>query len=191
MHHLHDGGSAHHPPRAGCHVGGALARAHRRSRQEHLRVHHLHGARQGCAPHLARSASSASWPSAQPRASADADGEVAHARSTPWVCWPACGLLGYAWYAQAVLGLEPCPLCIFQRIGIALIGVLFLLAALHEPGRVGRRVSTGCCCCWRRCADRSALPARHVWIQHQPAGTVPACGASLAYMLEDLPLTAR
>ena len=30
----------------------------------------------------------------------------------------ACaGLMGYALYAQYGLGLEPCPLCIFQRIG--------------------------------------------------------------------------
>jgi len=44
-------------------------------------------------------------------------------------------LLGYAWYAQAQLGLEPCPLCIFQRVGIAACGVLFLLAALQKPGQ--------------------------------------------------------
>ena len=52
-HHLHDGGSAHHPPGAGCDVGRARAGAHRRPRQEHQRVRHLHGARQGRAPHLA------------------------------------------------------------------------------------------------------------------------------------------
>jgi disulfide bond formation protein DsbB len=37
------------------------------------------------------------------------------------------GLLGYAWYAQGALRVEPCPLCIFQRIGVAAMGVLFLL----------------------------------------------------------------
>ena len=50
------------------------------------------------------------------------------------------GLLGYAWYAQAQLGLEPCPLCIFQRVGIAGCGALFLLAALQNPGIGGARV---------------------------------------------------
>jgi protein dithiol:quinone oxidoreductase len=97
------------------------------------------------------------------------------------------GLLGYAWYAQAVLGLEPCPLCIFQRIGIAACGVLFLLALLHDPGRTGARVygvliALAAALC-------AAVAARHLWIQHLPAGAVPVCGASLNYMLEVFPLT--
>lgn len=97
------------------------------------------------------------------------------------------GLLGYAWYAQAHLGLEPCPLCIFQRVGIAACGLLFLLAALHDPGRGGARiygallVVAGLVC--------AGVSARHIWIQHQPEGSVQACGASLDYMLEIFPLT--
>jgi disulfide bond formation protein DsbB len=97
------------------------------------------------------------------------------------------GLLGYAWYAQTQLGLEPCPLCIFQRVGIAACGALFLLAALQNPGDAGARVYgvlllvAGLAC--------AAVSARHVWIQHQPEGSVQACGASLDYMLEVFPLT--
>src|SRR5262245_52992423 len=49
-------------------------------------------------------------------------------------------LLGYALYAQFALHLEPCPLCIFQRIGIALLGLAFLAAALHSPRGGGRYV---------------------------------------------------
>lgn len=97
------------------------------------------------------------------------------------------GLLGYAWYAQAQLGLEPCPLCIFQRVGIAACGVLFLLAVLQNPAQAGARVygvllllaGLGC----------AAVSARHLWIQHQPEGSVQACGASLDYMLQVFPLT--
>jgi protein dithiol:quinone oxidoreductase len=33
-----------------------------------------------------------------------------------------------------------------------------------------------------------AVAARHLWIQHLPEGAVPACGATLSYMLEVLPL---
>src|SRR5947209_9212542 len=47
------------------------------------------------------------------------------------------GLLAYAYYSQYHLGLEPCPLCIFQRIAIALLGILFLIAGLHNPRRWG------------------------------------------------------
>ena len=43
--HVHDGRSAHHLARAQRDLGGTLARAHRRSRAQHLRVHHL--SRQG------------------------------------------------------------------------------------------------------------------------------------------------
>jgi disulfide bond formation protein DsbB len=36
--------------------------------------------------------------------------------------------------------LEPCPLCIFQRVGVFALGVVFLIAALHDPAALGRRV---------------------------------------------------
>ena len=46
----------------------------------------------------------------------------------------ACvALLAYAYYAQFVMHLEPCPLCIFQRVGLFAVGVVFALAALHDP----------------------------------------------------------
>ncbi len=99
----------------------------------------------------------------------------------------ACaGLLGYAWYAQSVLGLEPCPLCIFQRVGIAAVGVLFLLVTLQNPKLWGARVY-GCLLLLAALAT-GAVAARHLWIQHLPEGSVPACGASLNYLLEVFPL---
>ena len=45
------------------------------------------------------------------------------------------GLLAYAYYAQFVMHLEPCPLCIFQRLGVLAIGIAFALAAAHDPAR--------------------------------------------------------
>jgi disulfide bond formation protein DsbB len=97
------------------------------------------------------------------------------------------GLLGYAWYAQAVLGLEPCPLCIFQRIGIGACAVLFLLATLQNPARAGARVYGALLVLAALATVLVAL--RHLWIQHLPEGSVPACGASLSYLLEVFPLT--
>lgn len=43
------------------------------------------------------------------------------------------GLLGYAIFLQLKMGLEPCPLCIFQRLAFAALGLLFLIGALHGP----------------------------------------------------------
>ena len=48
--------------------------------------------------------------------------------------------MGYALYAQYVLGLAPCPLCIFQRVATIVTGILFLIAAIHNPRTTGARV---------------------------------------------------
>jgi disulfide bond formation protein DsbB len=95
-------------------------------------------------------------------------------------------LLGYAWYAQSVLNLEPCPLCIFQRVGIAAVGVLFLIAAAHNP-RWGAPVYGALIVL--AALITIGVAGRHVWIQHQPEGSVAACGATLNYMLDVFPLT--
>jgi len=91
-------------------------------------------------------------------------------------------LLGYAYFAQYVLHLDPCPLCIFQRIGVFAVGVAFLIAALHDPLGWGRRVYAALIAL--SAALTVAIAARHLYIQHLPEGTVPACGAPLKYMLE-------
>ncbi|HQT27331.1 MAG TPA: disulfide bond formation protein B, partial [Burkholderiales bacterium] len=48
------------------------------------------------------------------------------------------GLLAYAYYLQFDRHLEPCPLCIFQRLFYAGTGLVLLIAALHNPGKTGR-----------------------------------------------------
>jgi protein dithiol:quinone oxidoreductase len=97
------------------------------------------------------------------------------------------GLLGYAWYAQAVLHLEPCPLCIFQRIGIAAIALVFLAAVLQGPRRTGALVYGGLILL--SAAATAGVAMRQIWIQHLPEGSVPVCGASLSYLLDVFPLT--
>ena len=97
-----------------------------------------------------------------------------------------CGLIAYALYVQYGTGLEPCPLCILQRVAVISCGLLFLVAALHAPGERGARV-------YGVLIDLAALAgiliaARHMWIIVQPPGTVAECGASLDYMMDVLPL---
>ncbi len=95
-------------------------------------------------------------------------------------------LMAYALYEQFVVGLEPCHLCILQRVGILALGVVFLVAALHHPRVGGARVYAGLLAL---VAGATAVTAgRHVWIQQQPPGSVPACGADLDFMMEIMPL---
>lgn len=97
------------------------------------------------------------------------------------------GLLGFALYMQHVMGLEPCPLCIFQRIALIATGVVLLVALLHNPGPLFRRlyalllvVTSGA---------GLGLAGRQVWLQHLPEDQVPSCGPGLDYMVDVLPFT--
>jgi protein dithiol:quinone oxidoreductase len=93
----------------------------------------------------------------------------------------AC-LLAYAYYAQYVMHLEPCPLCIFQRVGVFILGVMFLIAALHDPVAFGRRVYAALVAL--AALVTIGVAARHLYIQSLPPDAVPACGASLDFMLK-------
>src|SRR5688572_32080820 len=82
----------------------------------------------------------------------------------------ACAaLMGYALYAQYVLGLAPCPLCIFQRVATIVTGILFLIAAIHNPHTTGARVYGALIVLAALCG--MLISARHIWIQAQPPGT--------------------
>jgi disulfide bond formation protein DsbB len=91
-------------------------------------------------------------------------------------------LLAYAYYAQFILHLEPCPLCIFQRVGIFSIGLVFLIAAAHDPVGAAKRVYAVLLALSALATSGVAL--RHLYIQSLPEGSVPACGASLDFMLK-------
>ncbi len=105
------------------------------------------------------------------------------ARRGNLVGFAACAaLLAYAYYAQYVLHLEPCPLCIFQRVGVFSIGVVFLIAAAHDPVSWGRRLYASLLAAAALATIGVAL--RHLYVQHLPEGSVPACGASLDFMLK-------
>lgn len=99
----------------------------------------------------------------------------------------ACaGLMAYALYAQHGLGLEPCPLCIFQRVAVIALGVVFLVAALHPAGPVGRRLYSVLLALVALAG--SGVAARHVWLTTLPPERVPACGPGLDFMLDAFPL---
>ena len=97
------------------------------------------------------------------------------------------GLLGFAFYQQYQAFLDPCPLCIFQRVGFIWMATFSLLAVLHHPGRTGVRVYGALV--GLGAAFGASVAGRHVWLQNLPPDQVPECGPGLNYMLETLPLT--
>lgn len=99
----------------------------------------------------------------------------------------SAGALAFAYYLQYVSGLEPCPLCIFQRVAMAGVGVFCLIGLLHAPGATGHRVYAGLALL--SALAGAAIAARHVWLMHLPADQVPACGPGLDYLVDIMPLT--
>ncbi|WP_043113690.1 disulfide bond formation protein B [Solimonas soli] len=90
-------------------------------------------------------------------------------------------------YLQQMRGYEPCPMCIFQRIALAGVGLAFLLAAIHGPKGRGRWVYSGLTVL--AAAIGAFIAGRHVWLQSLPPDQVPACGPTLDYLLSFMPVT--
>ena len=90
-------------------------------------------------------------------------------------------------FMQQHLGLAPCPLCITQRVFVILLGLFALVAAIHNPLAWGRRVYAFLCLA--SAVAGGAVAGRHVWLQNLPEELAPACGPSLEYMLDTLPLS--
>jgi disulfide bond formation protein DsbB len=110
-----------------------------------------------------------------------------HRRNANLIGWLWCfGMLAYALFVQFGLHEEPCPLCIFQRIAVLAVGVVFLAAWLHHPKNDGFARVYGALILLTALAG-IGIALRHVWIIAQPPGSVAECGASLDYMLDVLP----
>ena len=95
-------------------------------------------------------------------------------------------LMGWALWLQYGLNLDPCPLCSLQRMAVIAMGIVFLIAAIHNPGRLGAGAYAGLVVIIGLLGAVTAM--RHVWIQSLPKDEVPACGMGLNYMLETMPL---
>lgn len=94
--------------------------------------------------------------------------------------------MAFALYLEHGRGLEPCPLCIFQRVGLIMMGLFALIALMHDP------VSAALKRLYAALATLSigwsaGVAARQVWLQHLPPDQVPACGPGLNYLVQALP----
>ena len=95
------------------------------------------------------------------------------------------GLLGFALYLQHVAKLEPCPLCMLQRVAFIAMGLCLLAGAIHGPGRTGRRIYAGLA--GLSALTGAGLAIRHVWLQYNPP-QFASCAGDIYSQLERLPL---
>ncbi len=88
-------------------------------------------------------------------------------------------------FFQIIMDLQPCPLCISQRIAIFVLGIVFLIAAIHNPLEIGRKIYAilGMIVALMG----ASVSVRHVWIQNMPKDEVPECGPGLDYIFENFP----
>jgi len=95
------------------------------------------------------------------------------------------GLVGFGLVLQHAKGLEPCPMCILQRYAFVAIAAIALIAAIHNPRQIGRRVYGGLLALAAFAGGGVAM--RHVYLEHNPP-QIYDCGADFGYMLESFPL---
>lgn len=92
-------------------------------------------------------------------------------------------LLAGALVMEHVWDMDPCPLCLMQRVWFAIAGLLSLAALVHSPR-------------WGIYPLLTILAAvvgggfsiRQLYLQSLPEDQVPACGPDMSYMLENFPL---
>ena len=95
--------------------------------------------------------------------------------------------MAVALYMEHAMELEPCPMCIMQRVMVIATAIVALLAAIHGPGTTGIKVYGGLSVL--TAAIGGSISARQIWLQSLPEDQVPACGPGLDYLLDVFPLT--
>ncbi len=108
-------------------------------------------------------------------------------RNLNWLIGLGCMfMMGVALVFEHYMHLEPCPMCIFQRVAVIAAGLIALIAAIHGPGQTGIRVYGGLTAL--AAAIGATISMRHLWLQSLPEDEVPACGPGLDYLMDIFPL---
>ena len=95
------------------------------------------------------------------------------------------GLLAFGIYLQSIGGLEPCPLCVIQRFFIFVLGILFMIGALHLPDRPWYTLYN---IAILLCTTLGGFAAwRQIALERLPPDQVPPCGPTLDVMIQQLP----
>ncbi len=95
-------------------------------------------------------------------------------------------VLGFSLFMQYGMGLTPCPLCMLARFLILFLVIIFLIAALHNPGKRGQIIYAFSAFIVSLLG--MVVTLRHLWILQLPPEKVPACTPGLDYLLGTLPV---
>jgi disulfide bond formation protein DsbB len=92
----------------------------------------------------------------------------------------------FALYVQHVEGINPCPLCIMQRIAMMLTGLCALIALCWNKLTRSSSMWLGLSCIFAIVGLATSL--RHTYMQYTPQ-TSMSCGPGLEYWIETLPIS--
>ena len=89
--------------------------------------------------------------------------------------------------SQYIMGMNPCVLCILQRVAVMAVGLAALLCTFSTQKTLGGRLF--CALLVSIAAVYGAGVALYqIWLQSLPPGTAPSCGAPWTFRLKGWPL---
>ncbi len=96
------------------------------------------------------------------------------------------GLVGLALLIQTHYNLEPCPLCITQRMFFMGLGLLFLIAAFVKPATIYAKILT--ILQVLAALSGAGWAIRHWYLQAHKGEIIADCGVGFDYMFDNFPL---
>lgn len=95
-------------------------------------------------------------------------------------------LLGSAFYLQIYDNVNPCPLCLLQRIAVATLCIIFIIGMIVKLNKWKNALLSVLGLLVSICG--ALFAARQVWLQWSPPSDSGGCGASLSYVFSVLPI---
>ena len=90
-------------------------------------------------------------------------------------------------YFENSLGLEPCYLCVMQRGVVVVIGMICILAAVHNPRQFGQRVYSSLSI--TMAVIGIYFSGKQLWLQSLPESQVPSCGIPVKHLWDNFSIT--
>jgi disulfide bond formation protein DsbB len=96
------------------------------------------------------------------------------------------GLVALALWIQTRYQLNPCPLCISQRMVFMGLGLLFLVGAVLPAKAIWQKTVTALLVL--TALGGAGVAVRHWWLQAHRDSIIADCGVGFDYMFENFPL---